>query len=176
MNPLAVTKARSRLRAAKRAVETLSACEDYDTFADTWYTFLVAAKSIYTVLEQGAKTSAQSRQWFGAKSTERRKDPLLQYLYQARDDDEHGVKPVVEHVSEVLALGIHKPGYSTSFRIDGTIGQGGTIQATSLDGKPVLVWYAAAHTRLIRVHGRDRKPYDPPHEVDPIRWTGIRVS
>jgi hypothetical protein len=164
MDPAAIAKANSRLRTAKKAIEDLTGCNDYDTFSDTWYTFLVAAKGIYTILEQGAKSSAQARQWFGAKSKERRSDPLLQYLYQARDDDEHGLSRVVEHVPGALGIGVSKPGFSNAIRLDGSIGPGGTLQITSLDGLPVLVEQTLPHVRLIRVHGRDKKPYDPPEQ------------
>jgi hypothetical protein len=164
MNPSAVTKAHSRLRTAQRAVNDLAGCNDFNAFADTWYVFLTAAKGIYTVLEQGAKTSPQSRQWFGSVNRQRREDPLLQYLYQARDDDEHGISPVVEHVPGHIGIGVSKPGYSSAMRFDGTIGPGGRLRVTSLDGKPVMIEHSPSHVRLIRVHGRDKKPYDPPEE------------
>ena len=127
MDPAAIAKANSRLRTAKKAIEDLTGCNDYDTFSEYLYTFLVAAKGIYTILEQGAKSRAQARQWFGAKSKERRSDPLLQYLYQARDDDEHGLSRVVEHVPGALGIGVSKPGFSNAIRLDGSIGPGGTL-------------------------------------------------
>lgn len=65
-------------------------------FADHWSAFLSAWKGIYTALEQGAKVSPQSRQWFGGKKAERIRDPLLQYLFEARNADEHGLEPPIE--------------------------------------------------------------------------------
>lgn len=89
-----VTKAEARLRLARTHASALRACKSHDEFTDTWYQFLVTYKNVYTALEQAAKGSAQSRQWFGGKKNERRDDPLLQYLFQARDADEHGIEPV----------------------------------------------------------------------------------
>jgi hypothetical protein len=47
-------------------------------------------------------------------------------------------------------------------RIDGTIGPGGRLRVTSLDGKPVLVQKTPAHAALIAVTGRGGVKYDPP--------------
>lgn len=163
MNPLAIEKARRGLRVATKALNELSTAKDYTTFADCWYTFLTSIKNIYTALEQGAKASPQSMQWIGGKKQERRNDDLLQYLFQARNDDEHGLQPVTEYVPEKIGLGVAKPGYSTSARYNITIKDGrisGIIQ--SLDGKPYLIERTPAHARLARVHGRGDVPFDPP--------------
>jgi len=165
MHPLAITKARSRLIAARAALWGLPACRDYNLFAAKWYLFLAAFKSVYTALEQGAKTSPQSRQWFGVKRKQRRSDPLLQYLYQARDDDEHGLNPVTERVPARLSIGEGGPDNTLQFDVSGPAGLGGALQATDGDGKPVPFEYAPAHAQLIRVHGRDKtNTYDPPEE------------
>ena len=162
MNPLAISKAQVRVRIAQKAVGDLEACRDYETFTQIWFTFLNASKSVYTVLEQGAKASARSRQWFGAKAEERRRDPLLQYVYQARNNEEHGLLSSSEHVPGSLAIGVNKPGFSAQIRFDTDASKG--LVATSLDGKPVLIEQTLPHVKLIRVHGRDaaREIYDPP--------------
>jgi hypothetical protein len=164
MHPSAIAKARIRLHSAQELASKLSRCQDYNTFSETWYLFLVAAKGVYTVLEQGTKASSQSRQWFGGINRQRQDDPLLQYLYQARHDAEHGISPfVVEQVPGRVAIGGAKPGYSSAMRIDGSIGPGGRLRVIGLDNKPVLVEYSPSHVRLARVHNRGRY-YDPPQE------------
>ena len=163
MNPKALNKAESRLRIAKGAIDDLAQCQDYDSFCDFWYIFLTSSKNVYTVLEQGAKTSPQSRQWFGEKKNVRRADPLLQYIYQARNDDEHGIEPTTEIVPGSLAIGVNKPGYSTHMTLSGSFKTG--FQATSHDGKPVLAELTLPQIQLVSVHGRDKaKIYDPPKE------------
>lgn len=99
MNRAAIDIANSRLRNASRALADLQTASDPEEFADHWFVFLTSWKAVYTVLEQGAKTSPQSRQWFGAKKAIRRADPLLQYLFEARNDEVHGLTQSVAHTT-----------------------------------------------------------------------------
>lgn len=162
MDKKAVDKARSRLRVAIKANEDLGVCKNHDEFTDTWYTFLTAAKNIYTVLEQGAKVSPQSRQWFGARAAERRADDLLQYTYEARNDDEHGLEPISKHVPGSLDIGVSRPGFSNSIRLNGTLGHGGTMVVESLDGKPVLIEQTMPHVQLTSIRARGGRVLAPP--------------
>jgi hypothetical protein len=166
MNHQAITKAQSRLRVAKKAASDLDTCENFEAFDDVWYTFLTAAKNIYTVLEQGAKGSPQSRQWFAGKQRERRADPLLQYIYQARNDDEHGLDPVVKRIPGRMEIGRQAPGYSSN--ISGTnlrIVKGDISYDTlvSHDGKPILIEQEPARVLLAKVVTRG-VTFDPPTE------------
>lgn len=168
MNPLAVTKSRLRLSAAKAALDDLETCNEYGRFAELWYSFLVAAKSVYTVLEQGAKASPQARQWFGGVATKRRGDPLLQYLFQARDDDEHGLNPVIKQDKTVAGAWIGVPGFGIKLVVsavyDTEPSEDASIELTAIDGIPFTEEQKFPYVRLIRVHGRDKKPYDPPNQ------------
>lgn len=114
MNLNAITKAESRLRLATQQLESCSNAANHNDFADAWYLFLVAAKNVLTTLEQGAKSSAQSRQWFGAKKQERKDDPLLQYLFQARNDEEHGLADVTKLKAGYFAIGGFDPSGESS--------------------------------------------------------------
>lgn len=166
----AITKAKSRLRVAGKALSELYLCKEYQEFSETWYTFLGAAKSVYTVLEQGAKASAQSRQWFGGVKQFRKDDELLQYLFEARNDEEHGLECSTEHVPGSLAIGVAKPGFSNKIVLNGTFGPGGKINVTSMEGKPVLIKQTLPHARLIAVNTRGGRTYDPPtsHRGQPV--------
>lgn len=170
MDAKAITKAKSRLRVAGKALAELSLCKEYQEFSDTWYTFLGAAKNVYTVLEQGAKASAQSRQWFGGVKQFRKDDELLQYLFEARNDDEHGLECSTEHVPGSLAIGVSKPGGSNTMVFNGTFGPGGSMNVTSLDGKSVLIEKTLPHARLIAVNARGGRTYNPPtsHKGQPV--------
>ena len=55
-----------------------------------------------TKLEQGAKASPRSGAWFGQKVHQRRSDPLLYYIWHARNADEHTLLEVTEHVPGVI--------------------------------------------------------------------------
>ena len=96
MNPAAIEKAKGRLEKARTILAELATGKSpsYARFQAQWTDFILALNGVYSVLEQGSKVSPQSRQWFGAKKRERREDPLLQYLHQARNADEHGIAPV----------------------------------------------------------------------------------
>ena len=161
----AVIKAESRLRVAQKAAADIKECKSYHDFVDAWYTFITAAKNIWTVLEQGAKVSSQSKQWFGSKAKQRRSDDLLQYLFEARNDDEHVIEEVTEHVPGSLAIGVAKPGYSNSVRIENLSIKGGKVTIGGLhglDGKPVLVEQTVPHPRLSKIRPRGRSEMSPP--------------
>jgi hypothetical protein len=165
MNPKAVEKARERLRLASDKLEEAAAAPNYAAFCGAWYFFLTAAKNVYTTLEQGAKDSPQSRQWFGAKKNERKSDPLLQYLFQARDDNEHGLSDVTKLEPASMAIGRIKPGYSNAMTLNVTTDDRGkpTIhKAVSHDGLPILVESKSSHAALVPVTGRGNITYNPP--------------
>jgi hypothetical protein len=170
MNVKAIAKAKSRMRVAEKALSELKVSSEYEVFSDTWYTFLVAEKSVYTVLEQGAKISPQSRQWFGKVKQIRRDDELLQYLFEARNDDEHGLESSTVHVPGSLSIGVAREGYSRSMRFSGSIGMGGALNIESLDGKPVLIEETLPHVRLINVMARGNRTIPPPttHRGSPL--------
>jgi hypothetical protein len=91
MHLAAVAKAKVRLRGATEALGSLRNHSDQAAFGIYWYSFLTAWKGVYTVLEQGAKPFPQSGKWYGDKRKELRSEPLLEYLYEARNDEEHGL-------------------------------------------------------------------------------------
>ena len=165
MNPKLIAKARSRLRIAAKAIDHLKAATNHQNFSDTWYTFLTAAKNVYTCLEQASKATAPGRQWFGGIKALRKSDELLQYLFQARDDEEHGVEAATELQPGALGIGVNKPGFSTAMHIRRlAIDQQGNVEldATSHDGKPILLEITPARSILKPVTGRGNRIYDPP--------------
>ncbi len=166
MKPAAIEKARARLRNAKRAIADIEKCTDYHEFTDLWYTFLTSNKAIYTALNKGAKNNPQSRQWMGGKARQRKEDQLLQYLFQARDDDEHGLNQVTERKPGHLAIGKAAPGFSKSIHIKSLIIEDGKVsgEVESMDNKPVLIESTPPHPILATVHGRGNVSFVPPAE------------
>ena len=160
-----VLKAKARLRTAAQQLERVEASTSYEEFADQWYLFLVAAKNVYTMLEQGSKDTPQCRQWFGGVKQVRKSDPLLQYLFQARDDDEHGLSDVTKLESASLSIGKVRSGYSNhvsmSFTTD-AIGRPVVHNIESRDGLPVLIEAREPHIALMPVTGRGGVVYPPP--------------
>ncbi len=81
----------------EKAAEAFSKLEQASTFAEfewAWSDFLVHSNRVFTQLEQGSKASDRSRGWFSRKKGERRSDPLLKYMWEARNADEHGLEQV----------------------------------------------------------------------------------
>lgn len=163
MNPDAIVIARSRLRVATQTLNELNRCTNHDDFSDRWFVFITSWKSIYTVLEEGAKASPQCRQWFGAKKAERRKDPLLQYLFQARNDEEHGLAQSVQPSGGVQLYSIPDvgvPNRQMRIEIDPVTGRS---KAVRNDGGPItLIQESPPGPSLQVVTGRGNVQYGPP--------------
>lgn len=87
----AFTKAQTRAQSAGRALEGLNNELEVDEFSGRWYDYLANWKGVYTLLEQGSKETEASKAWFQGKKNERLSDDLLRYLYEARNDEEHGL-------------------------------------------------------------------------------------
>ncbi|WP_375209476.1 hypothetical protein [Hyphomonas jannaschiana] len=164
IHPKALEKAKSRLNIARTAIEQLPQCSSKDEFDQCWYTFLVAWKNVYTTLEQGSKSTAQDRQWFGAKKQERRSDPLLQYLFQARDSDEHGLEDIVELEPGGIFIGGGRPGVPQINHVRVNIDENGNsvIEAQSLNDQPLDIQWRPGKIVLSPVIGRGFVRHDPP--------------
>ena len=169
MDPKAIDKAKSRYRVASKALRELNECNNFEDFKDTWFTFLVAWKSIYTALEQGSKVTPQSRQWYGGVKSRRKNSETLQYLFEARNDDEHGMEWGVTREPGSVAVGVNKEGYSRAMAVRGD-GKGGTI-VTSMDGKPILTEETLPHAKLVDIKARGNRIYKPPtlHNSQPLK-------
>jgi hypothetical protein len=95
MNADAIDQAKSRLSRAEKALAALSAAKAIEEAEAAWTDFLIAAATIYSKLEQGAKGSGRCEGWFGQKKKARKDDQLLRYLHFARNSNEHGIERVV---------------------------------------------------------------------------------
>lgn len=161
MDPQAIYVALSRIRVAERAIESLRTSTGQD-FQDHWFVFLTAFKSVYTALQEGAKGRPKSLQWMGGRNRERRNNRLLQYLYVARNDEEHGL-----NLSVMEALG------GIIVETDGTTAddpvvvwlnpETGRVEAYRESGQPVTVLLQHGPGPLLRaVKDRDGTVVQPP--------------
>jgi hypothetical protein len=163
----AITKVKMRLQRAATALEAIRNATTLQELEPVWTDYLSAHNSIFTILEQGAKSEPKSRQWFGAKKQFRKKDPLLNYLHQARNADEHGIPSVIEHrLTGGITFGEQPAGLgnkitSVTFK---PVGQKEVVLAHDEAGianmtvlRPVML--------LLRVHDdRFKTSFDPPTE------------
>lgn len=163
----ALNKAQSRLRSASKAIDDLKSAESHEQFSDIWFTFLFAWKSVYTVLQQATKVTPKIAQWYSSKETERKDDPLLQYLYEARNVDEHGLEAVTKEKPGSIGV---KPVENTGVFYNGVFGfKDGKFMvpaATDRHGNPVdlNVTINPSRTILVPVVARGNRTYNPPQE------------
>jgi hypothetical protein len=179
MDPKALKKAQLRLGVATENAEALKAATTMQKFDEKWYIFLHAAKGVYTTLKEGAKASPQSRQWFGQANEFRKNDELLRYIWEARNDDEHGIEEQTERVPPSLLLGISENGSSrfmqdqygnilgnvsvSAYQLRGPIPKASKMPVlTALDGKPVRSSYQPDRVVLRPVLDRSNVQYNPP--------------
>jgi hypothetical protein len=114
MNLLALEKAQSRLRLTRRAATALQTVgEDPIAFEDHWTEFLVHWKGAYTKVQQAAKDTPQELQWFGGVNRERKNDPLLRWLFEARNDEEHGLVRSAVNRPELTMVRLHEDALTT---------------------------------------------------------------
>jgi hypothetical protein len=96
MKKAGVDKARKRLALARKHLEAARHALAFEAFEVEWYQLLVAANSADAIVESTANRDNADRPWYGYKVRQRKKDPLLRYMHQARNVDEHGIEAVTE--------------------------------------------------------------------------------
>ena len=162
MKKIAVEKAQARLDRVREAYQRMDSSANFKDFEPAWVDFITALNTIHSVLEQGAKDSSQSRKWYGDKKHERRRDPLLRYIHQARNADEHGVEPIIQHDPGGLSIG---RGHQTVHINSLVMEQGKIVQydVTAADGTPILPEVILPHVKLVTVRDdRFGDQFDPP--------------
>jgi len=160
----AIAKCRDRLTRARAALYNCRNAPDYHSFCRAWTDFLMAGGAIINIIETGARSTPQGRQWYGGERTKARADPLLRYMYQARNGEEHGLEPVVHHRPTGLLVG--GPGESvvtSNLKFDSMGNPSGTFY--NPEGKPLSVKIAPARPVLAPVRDeRHGDVFDPPKE------------
>lgn len=160
MNPNAVQQAEVRLRKAKASLEQMNKPITFAEFESLWSDFLLAANSVYSKLEQGAKASGSSNAWFGRVKRRRRTEPLLTYLHHARNSDEHGIEPVSKF--EPFGIGIN--GLDGKLHIKSLEIENGKVKLDPGDD-PVDITLLPPRAVLVPVHDtRFNDTFYPPTE------------
>lgn len=163
MDKKAIAKAYSRLRIASRAIATMENSKTHEDFLDAWYVFLTAAKNVYTVLETGAKANPRSRQWYGALAAERRRNYFLQYIYQARHDNEHGLEFGLKAEPVGPTFGVQE----CQWRGKRPIQKGRNVYC--LNGRPAVLEWRKANIRLTPIRDRGNVRLEPPASSSPVQ-------
>lgn len=92
MNPNGLKKVDQQVVKTERAFNRLCATSDPEETIDAWEDFLTAVGKIYFKLREATPKSGPSDGWHGTKVKQRRDDPLLEYVFQARNSDTHGIE------------------------------------------------------------------------------------
>jgi hypothetical protein len=79
----------------KRKADAVFAAQDLATALDAWEDFLNSAGRFYTKMRAAAVGKPKLWAWFTSKLDERRDDPFLQYMHQARNADVHRLEESV---------------------------------------------------------------------------------
>jgi hypothetical protein len=108
MKRASIEAARNSLERAKTALGAMQNADSFEKLEEAWSDFLTVANRVYTKLEQGAKDKGTHKSWFGRKKHERRQDPMLKYIKNARDVDEHGLARITERTPG--GIGVNFPG------------------------------------------------------------------
>lgn len=88
-------KCHDRLDKARRALfECRNASSDHDLLS-AWASLLVSGVGVIHAIEAGSRGTPQGRQWMGKVRRDGRNDPLVSYMHQARNDEEHEADPAI---------------------------------------------------------------------------------
>jgi hypothetical protein len=153
----AINKALADARRAQMALQRLEASTELRTTQEEWAEFLKAAGAIYFKLETGSRGCKKSEAWFRTVKARRKEDPLLQYIHQARNSDEHGIE-------EITAIDTGGISISGDFPMDGGGLRWRTTHNVEIgpDGEPHL---KVNHTILENTVGVSSNPNAKPLEV-----------
>jgi hypothetical protein len=156
MKSEAITEARIRLRRAEAAVLDLQKQGfNFDQQEDAWWTFLLAADQIYEKLKNGARNDSRSAPWFGKVEHTRRKDPLLLYIHQARNSDQHGLAPSTRR-TKMTMVAVY--GCEVIYDDDGN-----TLEIRAVAGAPMKAQAVPPEIKLVTVHDNlHGDSFDPP--------------
>lgn len=151
MKAVALAKAGDHLELAEEAAKGLTLDGGFKLYERAWSEFLSQVSRFYSKLEQGAKGTAKSEGWFGHKKGERSDDPLLSYLHQARNADEHGLDYITAKGADCVNVHMTK------------------------DVKEIHVAFDMMVDKAGRVHVRDPKT-NTPEAVDHFELINPRVE
>ena len=156
MDKKAINAARIEYTRAAESLEVVATTNDFPTLEKDWASLLVSAGRVFTKLEQGAKVSSKSKSWWIKQLHQRQTDPLLRYLWQARNADEHTLQQINQ--LQPASAKVVEPKQEDAAALE---------RAMEKETRPWvplgLVEWAPEHVALLRVTNRGVR-YDPPKE------------
>jgi hypothetical protein len=167
MKPRAIDHAQERFDAAAQRLKILGRDPiTYKQFRPLWAELLVALNAGTEKLFSGARGCTKSETWRNKHRNLQRTDPLIRYLHQARNADEHGIEEITEVIRPTWDLHGVRSGHTIM-----TDGRGVPIIVSSPNVPPPRVDYRPTRINLIDVVNSeygDRFPVPREHLGRPI--------
>lgn len=91
-------QAGQRAAHAKHELGILASTPHFNDFLRHWRNFLEASDDVFEKLKTATKVHPTARQEWRKIEIERKEEPVLLWMWQARNADKHGGKPSVEYV------------------------------------------------------------------------------
>jgi len=158
MDSPALQKCLERFEKAKAALQRLEKSQDLKETASAWSDLLMAAGSLYSKLQQAAKTTV-AKAWYDRVKDERKSDTLLSYIYHARNADEHGLEDITKIANRQASVRFHEPfdpkkleGVQVTIGTDST----GSPHIRVSDGAPISVEHYKQPT-VVLVEIKDKR-------------------
>lgn len=99
-----VRHSRIELSRAEAALQAMEASEDLEAFERHWQEFLHRLERVWIKCTAQYKSSSRWQCWSGDMVRLRRNDPLLSYLKNARDADQHTLSAITARSPSELTL------------------------------------------------------------------------
>lgn len=159
MHPAGLTQVKARLQRLREAAETVLSDRSVEERHSAWLDFLQTLGTIYSKLEQAAKTAPESKKWFDGKKSERKSDDLLIYLQHSRNAEEHTINDASGAADISVSLTYNTNDLPAEIRINRNIN--GKPSVITVGGKDVAI-----HRNEVMLHAaKDRGViYRPPKE------------
>lgn len=154
------------LNLAADLLEEMSRAQNLDQMEALWKRFLHHLDRVWNKAEAHYSSSPKWDNWRGKYISQRRKDPLLSYLINARNVDEHSIAEIAQQLPGMFM--INPPQFGGTLKIDRLTIENGIIEEfrSSTGAK---IYFEPSQLRLLPVtnHGRT---YNPPtmHQGRPI--------
>jgi hypothetical protein len=104
MKKSALHQAKARLQRARAALNEMERSIRFSDLDESWSIFLVSVNLVFAKLRAGAKGDPKSEGWFARVLGEQRSDPLLRFLYHARNAEENGLDRSIENAYDIRVV------------------------------------------------------------------------
>ena len=164
-------KPQQELAIARDLVEKMKRARSLAELEELWKPYLRHLDRTWNKAEAHFSRSPKWSGWQGKYLKERSKDPLICYLVQARNIEEHSIDEITEKRDGFLGVDPAGPGQILRFSLQtGANGEIVNFKANT----PARITFSPSHVALLPVSNRGRV-YQPPtsHLGDPINPNDI---